>query len=308
MQENSLKRNPYLSRLDIAVKRINRTNRKFNFHTHDATELVIVIESGGASHWVNGLSYNLQRGDILLLPPGVVHAYENCSDMHIINVLYQAAQLPLPPLDSSELRMFRHFTAPRICWEHPEKPQVHIREDEMMHIETLSEMLENEINSSNPGKNLCAFGMFITLLIKIIQMGGRTFFDENLSAAARAVTFINLHFTEDISIEKLAKLCNLSRTGFFRHFHEMTGYSPLEYQRKKRLEMAYIMLLKTDLSIGEIAQKCGFCDSNHMTKLFSREYSMPPRQLKLQKKLKATTGTTAKDSIPAAPEPVHQPL
>ena len=280
MQENSLKRNPYLSRLDIAVKRINRTNRKFNFHTHDATELVIVIESGGASHWVNGLSYNLQRGDILLLPPGVVHAYENCSDMHIINVLYQAAQLPLPPLDSSELRMFRHFTAPRICWEHPEKPQVHIREDEMMHIETLSEMLENEINSSNPGKNLCAFGMFITLLIKIIQMGGRTFFDENLSAAARAVTFINLHFTEDISIEKLAKLCNLSRTGLFRHFRSLTGYAPKEYLQLKRLELAEELLRTSDKRISEIAAICGFYDSNHLTKLISREYGTPPRQLR----------------------------
>ena len=101
MQEYTLKRNPYLSRLDIAVKRINRTNRNFNFHTHDATELVIVLESGGASHWVNGLSHNLQRGDILLLPPGVVHAYENCSDMHIINVLYQATQCDAPPLSST---------------------------------------------------------------------------------------------------------------------------------------------------------------------------------------------------------------
>ena len=280
MQEYTLKRNPYLSRLDIAVKRINRTNRNFNFHTHDAAELVIVLESGGALHWVNGLAHNLQRGDILLLPPGVVHAYENCGDMHIINILYQADQLPLPPLDVSELKMFRHFTAPRLCWEHPERPQVQIPEEEMKQIETLSEMLESEISSSNPGKNLCAFGIFITLLIKIIQMGGRAFFDEKLSAAARAVTFINLHFTEDISIEKLAKLCNLSRTGLFRHFRSLTGCAPREYLQRKRLELAEELLRTTDKRISEIAAICGFYDSNHLTRLISREYGTPPRQLR----------------------------
>ena len=117
-----------------------------------------------------------------------------------------------------------------------------------------------------------------------------------------------MNFRENITIDHLAKMCNMSRAGFFRHFREMTGYSPLEYQRKKRLEMAHIMLQESDLSIGEIAQRCGFCDSNHQTKLFSREYSITPRQLKSQKKLKAMTSTTAADSTPAAPEPVHQPL
>ena len=280
MRKNTLKGNPCLSRLDIAIKRINRTNKSFNFHTHDATELVIVLESGGALHWVNGTAYDLQCGDILLLPPGVVHAYENCSNMHIINILYQADQLPLPPLDGSELKMFRHFTAPSLCWEHPEKPQVQIPAEEMKQIETLSEMLESEINSTNPGKNLCAFGMFITLLIKIIQMGGRAAFEEKLSAAARAVAFINLHFTEDISIEKLAKLCNLSRTGLFRHFRALTGSTPKEYLQRKRLELAEELLRTTGKSLSEIASICGFYDSNHLTKLISREYGISPRQLR----------------------------
>lgn len=304
-----LGKNPNISRLRIALKHVKSgTNGNLKFHTHDATELVIVLNSTDTLHWVNRKSSQLTRGDILLLHPDIQHAYENCEHLELINILYNAEQLPLPLLDGTELARFKEFIDNKAISPSPEKPILHLSEEQLEDIEPLIKAMEKEIDSSNPGKSLCVFGLFIALMVKLLQTGGKQSHDVNTSDAVHALSYINMNFRENITVAHLAKMCNMSRAGFFRHFREMTGYSPLEYQRKKRLEMAHIMLQESDLSIGEIAQRCGFCDSNHLTKLFSREYSMPPRQLKLQKKLKATTSTTAEDSIPAAPEPVHQPL
>ena len=281
--EYQLSGNIHLPYLRIAIKRILRGESiALRFHTHDAIEIAIVLESGDAIHWAQGKAHTLQRGDILLLVPGVMHAYENCSELQLVNILYNTRQLPLPPLDGNMLKLFSNFTDPNVCSKHPEKPLLHLHEDEFSPVLRLIELLESELQSSNPGKNLCGFGIFIALLTKIIQAGGIIEQDEHFSSAARALNFLNLHFTENIDIDQLAKMCNLSRAGLFRHFKELTGYSPAEYQRLKRLDLAGHLLKSTNKSLGEIANECGFCDSNHLNRHFSRKYSVSPGKYRSQ--------------------------
>ena len=121
--------NIYLPYLRIAIKRMaSGESVPLRFHTHDATEIAIVLESGGTLHWAQRNSHELQRGDILLLVPGVTHAYENCEKLQLVNILYNAEQLPLPPLDGNTLQMYSSFTDPSIVSPHPEKPLLHLNE------------------------------------------------------------------------------------------------------------------------------------------------------------------------------------
>lgn len=276
-QYYQLSGNIYLPYLRIAIKRMaSGKSVPLRFHTHDATEIAIVLEGGGALHWALGKCHELQRGDILLLVPGVMHAYENCSKLQLVNVLYNAEQLPLPPLDGNTLKLFSNFTDPKVVSPSPEKPLLHLEKDAFVPILQLIELLENELNSSNPGKNLCGFGIFIALLTKLIQAGGAAAQEEHFSSAWPALNFLNLHYTENICIDQLAKMCNLSRAGLFRHFRELTGYSPAEYQRLKRLDLAGRLLKSTNKSLGEIANECGFCDSNHLNRFFRKQYAITP--------------------------------
>lgn len=280
MPQYFLAKNINLPRLPIAIKRVNGNNSTLTFHSHDAIELVLVLQSSEALHWVNGKAHTLQRGDVLLLKPALLHAYENCRNMHIVNILYNPDQLPLPPLDGNELKLFHYFTNSSETVENPEQPMLHLSEEALAAVELLAAMLEEEIESQHPGKNLCAFGTFITLLSKIIQTGGKAEQNENQSPAAPAISYLNLHFAENVRIEKLAKLCHLSRASLFRHFRNLTGCTPKEYQRRKRLESAESMLLTTNKSLSEIAGKCGFCDSNHLAKVFRAQENITPRELR----------------------------
>ena len=52
----------------------------------------------------------------------------------------------------------------------------------------------------------------------------------------------------------------------------------MEYLFKERLVQVRHFLAETDLSIGEIATRCGFCTPNYLIKLFRRELGITPAQ------------------------------
>lgn len=54
------------------------------------------------------------------------------------------------------------------------------------------------------------------------------------------------------------------------------GLSPLNYLTGLRLDKASRMLGETNLSIAEIAFRCGLCDANYMTKLFRLRLGITP--------------------------------
>ena len=65
-------------------------------------------------------------------------------------------------------------------------------------------------------------------------------------------------YGEEISIERLASASSLSPNQFRRVFAKATGSSPQAYLNHLRITMAASMLLRTDLTIAEIALRCGF--------------------------------------------------
>ena len=92
----------------------------------------------------------------------------------------------------------------------------------------------------------------------------------------RAVTYASKHFAQKLSAAQLAQVSGLSLSHFNRLFHEWTGYSPIEYLRRLRVDRARQLLADVDLSIKEIALKCGFDDTYHFSKTFRQIDGLPP--------------------------------
>ena len=74
---------------------------------------------------------------------------------------------------------------------------------------------------------------------------------------------IHERYYDKLTIADLAKATKLSRSLFIKKFKQICGLPPLEYITVKRIEAAEQMLLNTNLSIMDIAIKCGFYDSSH---------------------------------------------
>lgn len=73
-----------------------------------------------------------------------------------------------------------------------------------------------------------------------------------------------------IPIAVLAAERGMSPTGFSHFFRARTGVTPAHFMTEVRVQEAARLLVGTRLTLGEIAERCGFANANHFGKVFRR--------------------------------------
>ena len=97
-------------------------------------------------------------------------------------------------------------------------------------------------------------------------------------------TFKNIvenHLFNDISLDELAQLCNMSLSTFKRHFRNIYNASPTDYIFERRLDKSKKLLATSEQSIDEVAVNSGFKTTSHYSRKFKEKYGIPPSQYKL---------------------------
>ena len=97
-------------------------------------------------------------------------------------------------------------------------------------------------------------------------------------AIARAQHYIEQHFSENISVKQLAELGNMSISSFNRIFKKVNKLTPIEYLIEIRIEKSKKLLRRKEIPITEIAMRCGFSSSAHLSSSFSRLLNITPSE------------------------------
>lgn len=105
-----------------------------------------------------------------------------------------------------------------------------------------------------------------------------------------AVSFIEQHYHEDISVEDISAFCGLDRSYFGRIFRDTMGASPQRFLMVYRMAKAQQLLKETKLSIGEISGMVGYANQLHFSRAFKECCGVSPREYR-QKHFIATSGT-----------------
>jgi len=102
-----------------------------------------------------------------------------------------------------------------------------------------------------------------------------------LSAVAkrRVLEMIDAALDARLTIETLAREVGLSSAHFARAFKETLGRAPHQYLLALRLERARRLIETSNASLSDIAQRTGFADQAHLTRLFKRAFGMTPGAL-----------------------------
>ena len=100
---------------------------------------------------------------------------------------------------------------------------------------------------------------------------------EWIAAVQQAITYMEAHLMEEISYEDVAKQVHISSYEFHRAFSFLTGMTANTYIRNRRLSLAGLEILNTDVKITDIALKYGYETPESFTKAFTRFHGVAPR-------------------------------
>jgi len=94
---------------------------------------------------------------------------------------------------------------------------------------------------------------------------------------SKAISYINMHYAEDITVDKIAHHVHLS-SSYLRKIFALKGNgdSPQKMVINKRMNVAKALLSQNELSIEKIALFIGFKDVMTFSKAFKKLYHIPP--------------------------------
>lgn len=95
---------------------------------------------------------------------------------------------------------------------------------------------------------------------------------------ARAIRWLKDHFADPLRIELLAKHVRMSPSAFHLHFKGVTAMSPLQYQKRLRLQEARQLMLGEGLDAAEAAFRVGYESPSQFSREYRRMFGAPPRQ------------------------------
>ena len=97
-----------------------------------------------------------------------------------------------------------------------------------------------------------------------------------VSPMEKIITYIHENFTRTITVDELADLAAVSPSHLAHTFKKQTGYAPVEYVLKMRMERAMMLLTHSSKTISEISEEVGYDSVNAFIKIFKRKTSYPP--------------------------------
>lgn len=247
------------------------------YHAHrDFTELTIIL-SGKGRYYVEGQTYDVEAGDIIICNPGVHHR----------NIVLNK--------DEPTVEFFTGFYG----YHFKNMPPETIQLKEGGYLLRLSSDAKREVMkqcyemlAENEARQIGKYFMLKARLMQILlimmreivetpkpRQQGCNFESYNKSyAVKKIVNYLNENYEHKISLDQIAHNMYLSPVYISKIFKEETGESPINYLIKIRLEKAKeILECSPNGSIKNIANEVGYDDVYHFSKLFKKYYGVSPQ-------------------------------
>jgi AraC family L-rhamnose operon transcriptional activator RhaR len=254
-------------------------------HTHEFTELVIVL-SGQGTHVTGRRTAPLAAGDVFVIAGQRSHSYRDLRDLELVNILFRAERL-FP--STSFLRGLPGYHALFVLEPRYHRRAVfrgHLRLDPAslaLAVQFIVQ-LEKEDFEQLPGHEAAKAGLLLQLVTLLARRYRRVRSDaaRPVLRMADTLSYLETRFVEPLRLPDLAARAHLSVNQFLRVFREATGHSPIAYQIRLRVLKAAGLLQGTSCRVTEAAYAVGFNDSNYFSKQFRKVMGLSPRAYRFQ--------------------------
>jgi len=211
-----------------------------------------IIAKGHAEFVTKNETFLAKPGDIVFLPKGSYYNVLHTESNPVINYL-------------------ANFVSNREIWD--SSVPLKIAEN------TLPNCLEpfrNYVRENlNPELSMFYRKGLLYMLLDTVAQAANGMFQQNTYILEKAQNYILSN--PNCSISELSKRYGISESGFRKLFKDKFGISPVQYRKTARLSRAAYLLESSTLSIREIAEELGFCDTAYFYKCFQAHTGMTPK-------------------------------
>jgi AraC-like DNA-binding protein len=98
----------------------------------------------------------------------------------------------------------------------------------------------------------------------------------SVTQVAQAVRWIRDHYRESFRIDDLARRSGLSVSAFHRHFQAVTAMSPIQFQKRIRLQEARLLLATRPNDVTGVGHRVGYDSPSQFSREYRRQFGLPP--------------------------------
>lgn len=95
---------------------------------------------------------------------------------------------------------------------------------------------------------------------------------------AKVIGRLRRNFDQPMRVEQLANELGMSVSGFHHHFKAVTALSPLQFQKRVRLQEARRLMLGENLDATSAAFRVGYRDAAHFNREYKSLFGEPPKR------------------------------
>lgn len=247
-----------------------------DFHFHEFDKIVILI-SGNVDYAVEDRKYTLKAWDVLLISHHTIHkALIDKSEPYERIIIYLDRSFPERMVPEAQLSE---------CFDAADRAGRNLLSPDDAQREALKAALsamESALKSTGFGAKAMADTLLIQLIIQINRISAASPRPLPASGGGKienALSYINEHLSEKLTVDTLAEKVYLSKYHFMRLFKESTGSTVHAYVRQKRLLYA-ARLIREGVNANKAAADAGFSDYSTFHRAFRECFSISPGELK----------------------------
>lgn len=238
-----------------------------HLQTHDFYE-VYYLSDGKRKYFLDNTIYTITPGDLIIIPPDVIHRTIEDGENVYSRILMD---IPLHYFDQELLKL---------CKIAPPAYFISIPKSHQPVLNNLLQKLENEYRSKDEHSQYLIKQLINELLIFLIRSTQHHDFSHSAVESGQlinqATRYISENYEKPLSLNEIAKQLGISKSHFCRLFKKKTGANFSDYLTGVRINEAAKMLRATDLSVTEIALRCGYNDSAYFAMIFKKIKNTTP--------------------------------
>ncbi len=241
-------------------------------HWHDEVEFIYVI-SGSVGYLVNGETLIIPQGYGLFVNSRQLHLIlQNGQDCILYCLIFHPAMLCSSATVAKSVSDIVSGDIPYILFDGSDDEGKKML-DNIASIHGLSDDTGGQLDTMS-----ALYGIWSGLHRKAnVACRNDSIISGDLVVIRQIMLFVQEHFADDITLDDICLSGNVGKTKCSSLFKKYLNATPMGYVRDYRIEKS-IKLMDAGMTISEAADKTGFSDLSHFSKVFRSKMNISPKE------------------------------